>query len=253
MALVAERARSGKMKQKRRTWVHRLRMRGPLALLWKEIFLQPRSMMALLIIFAVAAIGFSLMPAMMRFKDDAASVSTGYIFLLMQGMVVLMVASGVAQTGSIETLRRVDLLKAMPFPPSVIIFAEVVSKVLLPIVCCWFGGLVAGILQPELWPFVLASAVFAPFLAVLFSSSVYLVTILFPDVEDHTQKQFRGLMTLLAFAISGFIPVVALGGLLFLRLSPPLAALLASVPALGIAALIAGFTGQMYATYNPSE
>jgi hypothetical protein len=252
MGLMAERARSGKLKSPRRTWIHRLKLQGAKALLWKELLLQPRSMLPLLLILMGMQVVVSLLPAAMK-SPMSRPQEAGYLLIAMQGFLTLSVTLALAQTGFIEILRRVDLQKPLPFPPAKIVFFEIVSKSVFGIVASWVGTLAFTILSPELWSYAVAAALFTPALSLLFSTTTFFVTMLFPDLDDPSQRQFRALMTLLGIAIGGFFPVVTLVGLLAVGLNPVLSSIAAAAIALGISLVLSAVAGHLYAGFNPSE
>ena len=55
---------------------------------------------------------------------------------------------------------------------------------------------------PQIWGFASAHAIYGPTLAIMLSSAVLVVTLLFPDIKDPTQRGFRGLMQLLGIAVA---------------------------------------------------
>jgi len=76
---------------------------------------------------------------------------------------------------------------------------------------------------------------------------------MFPDIDDPTQRGFRGLMGLLALVVT-VGPGVGLFILIFaLSKSVVMAALAAAVVNLGLAAVCAAVSGRYYADFNPSE
>jgi hypothetical protein len=248
--VMAERARQGKLKIRGQTRLHKLRWQGAKALLWKELFLQPRSMLSFLIIFSLLGIAMNVMPALIPTKN--VDMAAGGAFLLMQGVTVMMVTMSLSQVGFIEVLRKVDLQKPLPFSPAVTVFFEIAAKSLLAIFAALLGAIAATIANPELWRYALAGTILSPFFSLLLSSSVFLVTILFPDVDDPTQRQFRGLMMLLAFAVTGALPAGVFIGLMFV-LTPPLAALTSALICFGISAVLAVISGNLYGSFNPSD
>lgn len=249
--ILAERARTGKYKVRRMMWIHRLKMPGPRALLWKEMFLQPRTMLPLLFILAGSQIALSILPA---FMGPSATVrQSGIVLLIMQGMLTMMVTLLMGQTGFIEVLRRVDLQKALPFAPAKIVFYEILGRSVAGWIASWLGIIAMLSLAPENWAYGLCAALFTPGLTVLLSASIFFVTMLFPDIDDPTQRQFRGLMMLLGIAIASFFPIIAIVVLLALHVFPPLVGIVAAVICLAIALLLAALSGQIYATFNPSE
>ena len=126
MGAMAEMARRGKIKAGRQTWVHKLKMQGPWALLWKEFFLQTRGMIGLLLMLGLMGLAFCLMPAFAPTRDKDMSI--GGFFFMMQAVSLFMMTLAISQTGFVEVLKRVDLQKPLPFSPPVIVFFEIVSK-----------------------------------------------------------------------------------------------------------------------------
>lgn len=251
MGAIAELARRGKIRAGRQTWVHRLRMQGAWALMWKEFFIQTRGMIGMLVMLSLMGIAFCMLPALVPNRDNELGLAPMYF--IMQAVSLFMITLALAQTGFIEVLRRVDLQKPLPFAPPTIVFFEICAKSLLGIFVGVTGGIVAVILNPSLWPFVLASFIYTPALSLLLSSTVFLVTIMFPDFEDPTQRQFRGLMMLLALAVLGLPPTAVFLGLWFVHVPVWLAALSGAMICLGVSLLACVFSGRLYETYNPSE
>lgn len=252
MGAAAERARSGKMRTKSGTWAHRLRLQGPLALLWKEMFLQPRSMRGLLVFMTIMGLALCAMPSVMA-SSEKKNIEAGYLLLMMEGSTLMMLTMGLAQTGFIELLKRVDLQKPMPFTPATIVFFEVASKALIGAVIGTLGALLAVILDPSLWQFALTAVLSLPFASLLLSASMCLLTILFPDIDDASQRQFRGLLSLLLIAILGLFPAAAFGAVTFLGGPVVLAGVAASLVCLLLSLGLTYLAGTLYATYNPSE
>jgi hypothetical protein len=84
--------------------------------------------------------------------------------------------------------------------------------------------------------------------------SVSLVgTMLFPDVDDPTQRGLRGLVQMLGLVITAIFPAGIMAASYVFSPSP----LIGAIPALLVtAAITLGCTvlsGTMYATYNPTE
>ena len=176
------------------------------------------------------------------------------MLLTMQGFLTMMATLLMGQTGFVEVLKRVDLQKALPFAPQVTVIYEIIGRSLIGILGCWLGCVAFLILVPDLWPFALAAAIGIPCLTVLLTSSIFFVTMLFPDLDDPSQRQFRALMMLFGIAITSFFPAGAMVGLVIVvHVFPPIAALISSTIALALAGLLAALSGQLYATFNPSE
>lgn len=257
VAVAEERARSGKVKARSWGWMLRVKARGARAILWREVLIQIRANPMLVILFSGIAILFGVMPLYATEPGPGGRGGDGYTFLLMQAAGVFMACMITGQSGFIEVLRRVDLEKPLPFTPGVISFAEIVAKAMPATLSVSLASIVCFVLRPSLWPYCLASVIGLPFVAVLFCSVVFLVTILFPDVDDATQRGFRGLMIMLGLSIALLPVLLFAGGVMFL-LSKSIVAPLAGAgvgagAALGISALISMIAGGLYANFNPSE
>lgn len=251
MGAMAELARMGRIKSGRLTFVHRLKMPGPWALVWKEFFLQTRGMLAVLIMLGLLGVAFCLMPALMTPRRSEMGIP--YFYFLMQSMALFMITLAIAQTGFIEVLRRVDLQKPLPFSAQKIVAAEISAKASLGIGVAVLSALISGIVNISLWPYVIASLIYSPALALMLSATVFLVTIMFPDLDDPTQRQFRGIMMLLALAILGLPATGAFLGFWALGLPVWVAAFIGAAICLGMTAIVTFVSGRLYESFNPSE
>ena len=254
IGMAAERARTKKGKAKSFSWAMRIKARGPLAILWREVLIQLRMSPIMLFIFVALGIMFGIIPFMVSSVDP---IDAGYKFLGMQFLICFVGSMSISQSGFIELLRRVDVEKPLPFSPPVISFSEVVAKALPSVLSLLIASIVCLIIQPALWPYCVASLVGLPFVAVLCCSIIFLVTLLFPDLEDPTLRGFRGLMILLGLAVALlpiFISVFAIG-LLFrgVPLMPVISSAAGGVIAIGISIVVCLISGGLYAQFNPSE
>lgn len=247
--ILAHQAREGKFKGLRLPFVSRMRMSGPRALIWKELLLQPRTMISFVVMFALVGIMLSLIPALAPNRRG----NIGWLLVIMQGTTVFMVTMALAQTGFMEVLRRVDLQKPLPFPSWVTVTAEIVSKSILGIVVCALGAAVAVILRPMLWPHALASLLAMPGFSVMLSACVFLITMLFPDMDDASQRNLRGLMIMLSIAIAGLFPMLAFAGVTALGTPPYVGGLVAGTLSLGIAFGLNVLSGRLYESFNPAD
>ncbi len=224
---------------------------GAYALLWKELLLIPRTMLPMLVGLTVMGVAMSVMPVL--FPDDDVDMAPGLALMAFQALVVMTVSLAISQTGFIEVLRRVDLQKPLPFSGTKIVWFEVASKSLVACLPAAIGAMGVLALRPLLWPFVVGSLIASPFFSLLMSSAVFLVTMIFPDLEDVSQRQFRGLMILLAIVITAAPPAIVLVGLIALRVPPYLAALAGATVCAAISFLLTSISGRLYAGFNPSE
>lgn len=247
IGIVAEQARSGKIKVSSR-WYHKLNVPGPRALVWKEVIVQNRSTGKFTWLLAPVVIFLAVTPALAPSRHGLS----GILLLLMLGMGVFLSGMANMQSGFIELLRRVDLEKPLPFSPASIVFWEIVAKGFAPTVMVLLGAGVATAVNPGLWPYALASIIAMPTLGVLMASAIFLVIILFPDVDDPTQRSFRGLMTLLGLVIL-CSPGIGIFALLGIFVHPAVAAVFWAAANLGITVVVSMVGGGLYGQFNPSE
>lgn len=247
--LMALRAREGKYEGLKLKFVSRLKMTGWKALMWKELILQPRTTLGLLVIFTVMGVFMSVISVLPGKESEAAAG----LHLVMPAMVVFMISMALGQSAFIEVLRRVDLQKPLPFKPWVTVAAEIGSKAVITVAATSVGIIVAFCVKPSIWPHTLAALIGAPGFAYLLSACVFLVTMLFPDVDDSSQRGIRGMLTMLSVLVCSLFPALIVIGLIVLHLPPFLATGAGSLLALGIGLLLTLMSARLYESFNPSE
>lgn len=256
-AMLAERARQGKLKAGKTTWLNRLRVKPWGAMIWREAVVQRRSFRGVTIIFLLVAIFYSLLPVVIyqlsSSRAERQLQTTGAMFLVCQGMGVFMFIMSSAATGYTELLRRIDLLKPLPFAPARLMIVEVFAKTYLPIIVSVGCTSLALAGCPLLWPYAVAHLMYVPSFAVMLSSAVLVVTLLFPDIEDPTQRGFRGLMQLLGIALATAPGISAFIGVTILTKSPLPGAAIATLLNLGMTAGLTAAAGYLYLGFNPTE
>jgi hypothetical protein len=129
----------------------------------------------------------------------------------------------------------------------------VIGKSLPTVAVCFVLGLASIILKPALAVAALACTLGAICMGILLSSLFCLLIILFPDVDDPTQKGFRALMGMLGFLISLAPGVGVFIGVYALTKSTAAAAATSALLNFGIAALLSTIAGHLYRDFNPSE
>lgn len=251
--VVAERARQGKLKRSRLAgWISRQRWRGHFAIIWKEMLLQARGGAAQHILIGLLTLTMVLLPISVG-RGEKFDQAIGGIFLAMLGFAVFISANTTATTGFIELLRRGDFQKPLPFSPTTLVFWEVAAKT-IPIV---FIGLTAAIgatiLDSRLLGVALGGLLMAPTFGLVLTSVSLVIVLLFPDIEDATQRGFRGLMMLLGSVIAALPGMGIAIGLYLLGIHPLIIAIpfggLNVVAAVGLSFI----SGGLYGSFNPSE
>lgn len=249
--MLAEQARAGKLKSGRKSWVHRARATGPLALIWKEYLLQARTARGTLLFFVAVNVLMGLTPLLV--PSRASTMAVGGLMTAMLAFGVFIATASLSNIGYLELLRRVDLQKPLPFSPSKIVLAEVAAKALVSTVSAVAAVLLVTAIRPELWQWGLGNLFFMPSLALLLSSVFFAAIVLLPDIDDPTQRGFRGLITMIALAVF-CAPAAGLFLLLaYLRVWPLVAALPAAGLNVALALVAAAVAGKLYQAYNPSE
>ncbi|MFN3682431.1 MAG: putative ABC exporter domain-containing protein [Fimbriimonadaceae bacterium] len=252
VAIAANRAREGKLKVRRGGWWQQRRWRGAPALIWKEVLVQGRGGTRSLLILGFVMGVVALMPVFVggqRELDRAGPVFS----LSMLGLGLLNVSMTAAMTGVLEMLRRVDLVKAMPFAPWRVVTFEVMAQSLYGIAVVWLPCLALFALKPAWWSVLAGACLLAVGLSFLVCSAVAAVSLLFPDEDDATQTQFRRLMMLLGIVIACAPPIGGFLGLGALGVPWWLAAVPALALAAGIGLAVVLFAAGLYAGFNPSE
>lgn len=248
--LMAERARSGKLRPPRMRILRRFRTQGAAALVWKELFLLSRTMAFPIVLLGLIQLALDVSSG---FMSPLNAKIAGYTLIAMQGFCTMMLTLMLGQTGFIEVLKRVDLEKPLPFSARNIVFYEIVARATPAILIAWIGLPLAAILDPRVWQFALGGFILSPVMALMLTATTFLITILFPDLEDSSQRQLRALMTLLAYALAASLPVLATLGLFALGLNAVICCAVGAVFALGIAFLAATAGAHLYAGFNPAE
>lgn len=248
-AMLAEHARSGKVKAGKATWMYKLRWQGAMALVWKEVILQVRGLLGMWIGLSMLGVALCLMPIFVPEKDMAKSI----MFFVMQASTAFMATTAMAQTGFIEVLRRVDMQKPLPFKPQVVVAYEILSKSLLGSIVCILSSLIATIIDPSFWQYSLGAIFLMPGFSYLLSSTMFLVIVLFPDVDDPSQRQFRGLMMMIGTAIMALPALLIFAGLWAIHTPAWIAGAVAGAVCIGISLLASSISGGLYASFNPSE
>lgn len=253
-AIAAESARKGKVRAGRQTSLHRLRVRPAGTMAWREAILQLRAMKTSMILFFIIAAAYSLAPILLStLGHSIRSEVQGFVFLGALCLALFMMVNANATTGFIEFLRRVDLLKPLPFTPARLIVMEILAKSIMPIAFVTLCSLIDLVAIPGIWPFFAASLISFTPLALTMTAVILTITLLFPEIEDPTQRGFRGIMQLLGMAIV-LLPGVVAFALLYLWTKTPIwGALLASGLNISFVFGLSVLAGNLYVDYNPSD
>ncbi|MBV6457549.1 MAG: hypothetical protein HONBIEJF_00662 [Fimbriimonadaceae bacterium] len=250
--MLAKLAREGKIKTRKQGWIHRVRLAGPSALLWKEYILQFRAARASVAFFFLFGLMVSVLPILA--VQNEPGTSKGPFILIMQAFAVFMATMFMSQANMVETIKRVDLQKPLPFSAATASAFEILGKSFIGILIVPCGAIAGMLIKPQLWQELIASLLMLPTLAFLLSAVSYVLVLLMPDVDDPTQKGFRGLVNMLGIAV-----LVAPSVLIYLLLTvvlhvpPAMAAIPVMLINVVIGALVSLFAGRLYDDFNPSE
>lgn len=250
IGLMSDRARQGKLKAGKVRWYHRMNAPGPSALIWKEVVVQTRGGMFRFATLAAITLALSMIPLVM--PDELITVA-GALFMGMLAYLILLTCGVSSQSGILEMLRKVDFQKPLPLAPATIVFYEILGKTFLPTILNTAACLVAIAVKFPIWPWALSGLLVMPTLAIVVVSTNLVVMVMFPDIDDPTQRGFRGMMTLLGYIILAAPGVGVFALELAFGIHPTLAALLPMAINLGVSAGAAFVGGQLFASFNPSE
>lgn len=258
-AVVAHQAKSGRKRDpllRIAEWmargIARWTVRGPWALLWKDLLLQCRGAIVVYVLMVPLLVLMVVLPTLGGSSQGSGTLSRAMLLIFLGFGVFMTTLQGTA-SGVIELLRRVDLQKPLPFSSTVTILWETVPKAVPSLFGSIIGGIVAACLAPGIWDVAIGGILMAPSLAIVLASVVMMVTILFPDVDDATQRSFRGLMVLLGSAIASAPMIVLVAIMMFAGINGYIIAFPAVALNLGIAVGISAVAGSLYAGFNPSE
>lgn len=240
-------AREGKLKVRKYGFVSRLRLTGPWAILWRESLLILRTQMALTILFLVIACA---LPFLSLVDPTGKFIATA---LPVQAVLVGSFAMGFGQTGFLEALRRVDIEKPLPFNPFTICALEIVAHSVVPIIVAWLSAIAIFIASPTALDIALAAVFALPGVALVVVAVQFCVLLLFPDMDDPTQRSFRVLVQMLGSILAITPAVITAIPLLILGVWAPVAAVVSLAVNLLVAYVLTRFTEGLYARYNPSE
>lgn len=252
VGVAAEAARQGKGGSRRSGWFQSLNAPGFWALLWKDALIQWRSIRGLILLLMVSGLIFVLLPSVLGTSSMKAD-TLGYFILIMEGFLAFAIASMTSQTGFTELLRRVDLQKPLPFGSQAIVASEVLAKSLPAILIPIFCSLVGLAFTPSAWREVVAGALFYPSLAAVICALVCVIVLLFPEIDDVSQRGFRGLMLMVGLLIAGAPGVLGFVGVAALTKSTIWGALPGALINFAVAFGLTAIGGALYAAFNPSE
>jgi hypothetical protein len=252
--MAAERARSGK--KPRHILAGKLSKRtyhNSLALVWKELLLQLRGPMSgVLIKFLGVLAAYGVIGWVVSGNGTSTGLSRVEIILPCFAAYFLGVSIGFG--GFREMLKKVDLLKPLPFTSNRIVLYEVVAKAPIPIFMLAGGAIELTVYRPSEALNNLAGFLVASALLLEITGSILAGAVLFPDYEDPTQRGISGLVMLLSVVICSS-PGIGLFLLLSQILNWSLVA--AALPSGALLILItiglSYLSGNLYSGYNQNE
>jgi hypothetical protein len=249
--ILAEYARRGKVKRNRFSdAIARKTTQGAASFVWREGVLQFRGGIWQYIFLFLGASAFTVVAIAGNIGRSRGGET---VFIVLQFLGVMMLSTAGSQIGFVETLKRLDVLKPLPFTPTKTVVWEVISKSIIAAVLGAFLSLLAACFNLRFWDEALTLVLVLPTFAFALCAANFLTTMLFPDQDDHTQRSLRGIVSLFASLLASFPVLITFGVVLSFRL-PVLIAPLLTVPAnLGLGFLACKLAGDIFADYNPSE
>jgi hypothetical protein len=248
------RARQGKVNTKRARFVYNWEPKGVKALIWREAIIFFRVGIAPIVLALGIGIMFQVMFSYLPATTKRGKPIVLDLIILAMGIgMPVFTASATAMTSFIEMLKRGDLLKPLPFSPGTTIFFEVLGKSLLSTATAVVLSVVTVIVKPMWWYVGVSGVLAGSSLGVALISLYCMMTILFPDFDDPTQRGFRGLMQLLGMVVCLGPPVGIFALVYYFGHNMILASTLYAIANLAIAFICANIAGNLYRDFNPSE
>ncbi len=252
-SIAAERARLGKggrsfIAKRVSNW----NFRNGWTLIYKDILIQSRIGFWMNLLFLIIITMFGAM--FLNFPRISPEGNVGaYMYLGITGFMAVNMSSFQAYNGFTETLKRVEVMKPLPLTSGQIAFFETVAKAASAMFMAFMPFVFGLVYKPLLWQFHVSGMIAAPFMALALLSAIFLIVVLFPDFDDPTQRQFRGIMQLIAL-VAVMIPTGLLfAGLIALGISPIVPAAISALVNIGATVLLTTIAGRFYADFNPSE
>ena len=242
-------ARQGKLKPRTPPLIYGWRATGAWAIVWREAVLQARAFGAMMLAMLVVLL-FLLALFYIAYDEK----SSGAVFILpLHLLLVFSFALSVAQGGFLETLRRTDVQKALPFSMMTLCLMDILGKALLPAAMGVASGLMLLVGMWRTADYGLAALLSFPGLACAVVAVQLIVILNFPHVDDPTQRGFRGLVQFLAgaVAVGPSVVVAIVFGLLGIPLT--FAAVLSLLFSAGVVLAAAAVSGPLYARFNPAD
>jgi hypothetical protein len=250
--MVAARAKNSGKTSRKTHFLMRWEPRGEWALIWRELIMVSRAG-GMMVVFPLVLGGFFLVMMIIIASKERGRTPADVFFLLMLGQFCLM-SGAMGQSGFLEMLRRGDLQKPLPFTPARVVAYEVMGKVAYPLVTLILLMVAAVVARPATWPLAVAGLVSGPAFIAGLNAVFGMLTIMFPDVNDPTQRGFRGLVTSLGMVLFlGTVVGVGVGAALLAGKSIVVGLLASAVPALLFGWLCSHIAGRLYSDFNPSD
>lgn len=259
-SLVALQARQGKFKAGRSGWFTGWRAQGATALLWRDAVLAVRLRRWAMGLIPIGILG--IQAAMFWYlgrEFGAGSSVRGSQALQMSVVITTLVIPtffgfSMFSMVFVDFMKRIDVVKAFPFPPMRVVLFEILGKVLPMALGLLLAGVVGTVLFHRAGGLFVGTSILCAAVVVLSGAIGLLTMLLFPDIEDAAQRPIRGLVSIFAFMLVAAIVATPYGLLVgFARLHPVVSVL----PSLGLAAigvwLTVFFASKLYATFNPRE
>ncbi|MBL8059671.1 MAG: hypothetical protein JNK63_03020 [Chthonomonas sp.] len=251
-AMTAQRARSGKTRVRQWGFLNRLVVTGPLALVWKDSVNCLRGFS--FVLFLIPAVGITLNALIANAPAEDNGPGKGVIAVMIISLMSFTNTSMAASSGFVDMLNRVDMLKPLPYSPGKTMFFEVLGKALPGILTSIIIALGSLFFMSKEWDHLMSGALLGVGVATVISVCIGLATVLFPDIEDPSQRGLRGLVQLLVFVIFAVPPIGIYLSLLFAAKWPPVAAAAPSFGVgIGLAIVGANIAGHLFASFNPNE
>jgi hypothetical protein len=216
---------------------------------------------ATIILLAVVTIAIIMMPALIttfagiptKSRSLRTEAGMNAFFVAMAATSCFMVGPTMSQVAFVELIRRIDLQKPLPFTPFKVILGELMAKTIVSVVPVFIGVTAASIIAPRFALIGLVCLVASIPVCANLNAVTLASTLLFPDLDDATQRGLRGLVSTLGWAIGLFPSVLVTIAAVAIGAPLPVIVLLFGAFAVVGAWVCMLFAARLYANLNPAE
>lgn len=246
-------AQKGKLKL-RGQWLSRFKFSGEGAILWRSMIDTMRSSsLNTFIVYLIAYVPAVIMLAIPNSSNASNQMIYSLVLMGIPLALVLFVLFGTTAQNFSAFLQMNDTVKPIPIPPQKVIRSEILGQFLpfMPIGILISIGLI--IARPDQWWYGLTQMFIMPPTAFLAMAGGTIVSLLFPDPNDVTQRGFRGIIFMFATLILVAPAAIMFLGGFVVGLSPILIGITVGLLHAILGLIFTMVAGLIYSRYEPLD